>query len=78
MLNSLFSSRHSTPRQELSLIEQLNTTDFKKNIILDFISNFIDNTPNDAKINKIIQILKDTNVFLVVNIYMIYSQKGQI
>ena len=63
MLNSLFSSRHSTPRQELSLIEQLNTTDFKKNIILDFILNFIDNTSNDAKINKVIQILKETNVF---------------
>jgi len=79
MLNSLFSSRHSTPRQELSLIEQLNTINFKKNIILDFISNFIDNTPNDAKINKIIQILKETNVFFGGKyIYDIFTQKSNI
>lgn len=79
MLNKLFSSRQSKKSQELDLIEKLNSTVFKKEIILDFILNFIDNTPNDAKINKVIEILKDSNVFFGGKyIYDIFTKRTDI
>jgi hypothetical protein len=62
MLSSLFISKKSTT-QEQNIIYQLNNEKFKAHILHDFISNFIDNNANDAKITKVKKILKENKVF---------------
>ena len=63
MLSSLFRGQQLRKR-EPNLIDQLNNETFKTHILLDFISNFIDNNDvNNAKITKIIKILEENEVF---------------
>ena len=62
MLSSFLKQQQSR-KQEQNLIDQLNNETFKANILIDFISNFIDNAANNAKITKIIKILEDNYVF---------------
>ena len=70
MLSSLLIGKKTTT-QEQNLIFQLSNEKFKGDILHDFISNFIDNNANDAKITKVKKILEENKVFLVVNILMI-------
>jgi hypothetical protein len=60
MLRSLFKT-HNPNLNDLKM--QLNEDNFKATILMDFISNFIDNEANEAKIDKIIQILQYYNIF---------------